>query len=214
MDQLLQIRKSEIRRYHTSSSYYSVIRDAHTRIACWYPGQLCGRPPMGTLHQVAASDFWVPGQGGHADLSKRWKIALPEDYLEFCSLFKTYTLVGRQAVTILDVKEIEEITLGLRDGDEVSPDDPYCLYRFAQVEGSPWHFMFRYSDDGVFQDIAFASYTDSGEWEILGENEAHYGSDPSFCVWLKRMIETDCVPLRHNFDDEFAESTQRIKPSA
>jgi hypothetical protein len=70
--------------------------------------------------------------------------------------------------------------------------------------------MFRYSDDGVFQDVAFAAYTDADEWEILGENEARYFSDRSFSDWLKRMIETDGVPLRRNFVDEFEASTQRI----
>ena len=213
MNQLLLNRKWEIREYSSDSDYRSVIQEAYERINYWFPGQVEGSPPNGHYYHAAASDFWVPGQGGQFTLAEKWKIALPKDYLEFCSLFKTYTLVGRRAVTILEAKEVEEITLGLRDGEEVSQDDPYCLYRFAQVDGRPWHFIFRYSDDGVFHDIAFASYTDSDEWEILGENEAHYFSDRSFSDWLMRMIETDCVPLRHNFDDEFAESTQRIKQS-
>lgn len=212
MNKLLLGRKTEIRRYSSDSAYYSVLRDAFDRIAFWYPGQLSGRAPMGTLHQVAAGDFWVKGQGKHVELSAKWKIELPEDYLDFCSTFKSYTLVGRHALTILDSREVEKITLGLRDGEEVSPEDPYCLYRFAKVEGSPWHFMFRYSDEGVFQDIAFAAYTDSDEWQILGDNQAHYFSDHSFSGWLERMIETDCVPLRHNFNDEIAESTQRLGP--
>ena len=210
MNQLLQNRKTEIRLYSSDSNYFSVVHEAHERIGYWFPGHVEGRPPMGTYHHVAAADFWVPGQGGQSGLADQWKIALPADYLEFCSRFKTYTLIGRHAITILDARESEEITIALREGEEVSPEDPYCLYRFAMVEASPWHFMFRFSDDGVFQDVAFAAYTDSDEWEILGENEARYFSDRSFGDWLKRMMETDCVPLRHNFVDEFAESTQRI----
>lgn len=213
MNQQIQNRKTEIREYSSNSDYRSTIQEAYDRISYWFPGQLEGMPPIGTYYRVVASDFWVPGPGGQSTLAQKWNIHLPVDYLEFCSYFRTYTLVGRRAITILDAKEIEEITMGLRDGEEVSPEDPYCLYRFAHVEGLPWHFMFRYSDEGVFQDIAFAAYTDADEWEILGENEARYSSDRSFSDWLKRMIETDCVPLRHNFEDEFAEITQRILSS-
>ena len=61
--------------------------------------------------------------------------------------------------------------------------------------------------------MAFAAYTDADEWEILGGNEAQYFSDRSFSDWLKRMMETDGVPLRRNFVDEFEASTQRIQRS-
>ena len=213
MNQLLQNRKTEIRLYSSDNNYFSVIQEAYERIGYWFPGQIEGRPPMGTYYHVAALDFWVTGPGGQSALADQWKITLPADYLEFCSLYKTYTLIGRNAITILGAREVEEITLALRVGEEVSPEDPYCLYRFAMVEASPWHFMFRYSDDGVFQDVAFAAYTDADEWEILGGNEAQYFSDRSFSDWLKRMMETDGVPLRRNFVDEFEASTQRIQRS-
>jgi len=213
MKELLNARKTELREYSSNSDYCSVIQEAYDRIEYWFSAQVEGRYPDGSYYRVVASDFWVPGLGGQSTLAQKWKIHLPVDYLEFCSYFKTYTLVGRRAITILDAKEIEEITMGLRDGEEVSPEDPYCLYRFAHVEGLPWHFMFRYSDEGVFQDIAFAAYTDADEWEILGGNSDRYFSDKSFSDWLHRMIETDCVPLRSNFEDEFADSTQRILSS-
>jgi hypothetical protein len=210
MNHSLKNRTAEIREYSSESDYYSIVQEAYDRISCCFPMQVVGRAPIGTYHHVVASDFWVPGQGGQTDLGHKWNLALPEDYQEFCSLFKTYNLVGRHTITIIGAKEIEEITLGLREGEGVSLEDPYCLFRFAKVEGGPWHFMLRYSDEGVFQDVAFASYTDSDELEILGENAALYFSDLSFSEWLKRMIDTDCVPLRHNFKDEVIENTQRI----
>lgn len=210
MKHLLKIRKSETREYSSTSDYYSVIQEAYNRISYWFPKQVQGKPPAGDYYHVAASDFWVPGRGDQHTLSQKWKITLPSDYLEFCELFQTYTLIGRRSITIQDAREVEEITNGLREGEEVSPNDPYCLYRFATVEGRPWHFMFRYSDEGVFQDVAFAAYTDADEWEILGENADRYSTDKSFSAWLERMMLTDCVPLRHNFEDEFVENVKRL----
>jgi hypothetical protein len=213
MNNIMTIRESETRLYASKSNYFSIVKEAYDRICYWFPNQVDGRPPIGTYHHVAASDFWVRGLGEQSKLADKWKITLPADYLEFCSNFKTYTIVGRNSITILDALEIEKMTQALRCGEDVADGDPYCLYRFAMVEACPWHFMFRYSDEGVFLDVAFAAYTDADEWEILGENEARYFSDHSFSDWLKRMIETDCVPLRHNFQDEFEDSTQRILPS-
>lgn len=210
MNQILLDRRRETRRYVTNSDYYSVLEDAYNRMAYWYPGQLCGRAPLGTLHQVAAGDFRVPGQGEQVALAEKWNIKLPQDYLDFCSSFQMYTLVGRNGLTIMDARDIEETTQHLREAEEASREDPYCLYRFASVEGSLWHFMFRYSDEGVFQDVAFAAYPASDEWEILGEDESSYLTDHSFSDWLKRMIETDCVPLRRNSRDELSELTQRL----
>jgi hypothetical protein len=71
MNHSLKSRTAEIREYSSESDYYSIVKEAYDRISISFPMRVDGRPPIGTYHNVTASDFWVSGHGKQADLAKK-----------------------------------------------------------------------------------------------------------------------------------------------
>jgi len=199
---ILNLRLVERRRYSAGYDYCGQVQLVYDRCRFKYGEAVEGKPPERIGDDFEVSDFYVRGVGGHSSLGIKFGVELPLDFLKFNDLFKNYALVCRNGINLLDSDDVEDITHGLRDGEDILIESPYRIYRFAQIFGEPSHFMFRWNGDGTFRDVAFARYTDSTEVDILGNDSAIFSCDKSFSDWLERMVETDAVPLHPTLSDE------------
>ena len=199
---ILHSRIGERRRYTAPYDFHGLVQQVYDRYQIKYPQAVEGAPPIILGKQVVASDFWVKGEGGHSSLGLKLNLELPLDFLDFSKHFNNYALVCRNVIKLLDSGDVEDITVGLREGEEIPEESPHRIYRFAQIAGEPSHFMFRWNEDGTFRDVAFARYTDSSGYDILGESADLFSCDKDFTSWLARMVETDGAPLHLLLSDE------------
>jgi len=207
---ILHSRTGERRRYTAPYDFHGLIQRVYDRIKFWHPQAVEGAPPTQLGNQVVASDFWVRGEGGHHGLALTLGLELPLDFLDFNKHFQNYALVSRNVIELMDSGEVEDITVGLREGEDIPRDSPHRIYRFAQIAGESSHFMFRWNKDGTFRDVAFARYTDSSEYDILGESADLFSCDKDFTSWLTRMVETDGAPLHLLLSDELDFQVTRV----
>jgi hypothetical protein len=207
---MLSPRFAERRRYTSEYDYGREVELIYDRCRFKYGDAVEGEPPKRIGGYIDVSDFHVRGVGGHSTLGINFGVELPTDFLEFNDLFKNYALVCRNGINILDSDDVADITQGLRDGEDISSESPYRIYRFAQIFGEPAHFMLRWNEDKTFRDVAFARYTDSTEEDILGNDSAIFSCDRSFSAWLERMIKTDAAPLHPTLSDEYDYMVHRL----
>jgi len=158
------------------------------------------------------ADMAVLGSGGQEALAKRWGLALPDDYVAFCSEFKEYVLATRNPVYTERSKAIESITRGLREGRDIPWKTEHRLFYFAQIVGTCGYFVFRWSKARKRVDIVLAEdYGEVGEPELLGKDGDSYVTDVDFTAWLQRMIDTDGYPLKPGRRESMNASLTRIK---
>ena len=209
---ILEVRLKERRIYKAPFDYAGYVKTHWDRLNFQCPGRVVGQPPHQEPGGMVYSDFWVLGDGGHSELASSYCLTLPSDFLHFTSRFAHYALVLRNCIHIGDAKEVSEITEGLRAGEDINPDSPYFLYRFAEIPREASNFMFRWNADGSFRDIAFARYSDSSEHDILGPDSEIYSCDADFTSWFIRMVTSDGAPLHTEHSDEMDFFVERVTP--
>jgi hypothetical protein len=149
--------------------------------------------------------------GGQAALGRKWNVHLPEDYLQFCSLYSEYVLAGLCSIH-LECADQLEILCNVRDGWNVPKETPHRLFYFARVVGKCGYFVFRWSENYQKMDVVFAEdYGDIGEPGLLADDGDKYVTDPDFTTWLTRMLDTDCYPLVPGRREPMRAGLKRIK---
>ncbi|RYD24797.1 MAG: hypothetical protein EOP87_25520 [Verrucomicrobiaceae bacterium] len=207
---LLESRLAERRSYVAGFDLSGHLREHIDLLRRRYGNVLEGRKPLQLKDRVEVCDICVRGDGTHEAVARKLGLELPADFLAFSRAFSSYAIIGRNGVEIRNGKDVEDLTIGLRDGEEIAgsfePHEeihagtPHRLYRFAGIFGMPFHFMFRWYADGTFRDVAFACYEETREGDLLGQGSEFYSCDRSFTEWLERMFLTDAAPLHPLID--------------
>jgi hypothetical protein len=160
---------------------------------------------------VVFSDMCVRKPGTPEALGQKWGLNLPEDYLEFCSLYSEYVLAGRCAIHLESAEWLEKLC-NVRDGWDVPKETPHRLFYFARVVDECGYFVFRWSENYQKMDVVFAEdYGDIGEPGLLADDGDKYVTDPDFTTWLTRMLDTDCYPLVPGRREPMRAGLKRIK---
>lgn len=148
-------------------------------------------------------DWCIRGPGTQRQLAEAMGLDLPADFLLFCERYREYLIAGRCPVHTIAAAEIEQTTVGLREGWDVPKTNRHRLFTFARIVDEPGHFFFRWSEDKKTMDVVvMEDYGMVGEPMLLGPDGDRYITDRTFTGWLTRMLDTDCFPLTPTLGEE------------
>jgi hypothetical protein len=144
---------------------------------------------------------------GLARVNEVLGVDLPEDIDAFYRRFNGGVLFFREFFRLYSVDQIIERTLSLRENADGSDGPPrgVRVVRFCGFGCSGCEFVLRFNDAGAWEVFC----TEPTRWEVdVCDPKADSGTvtDASFRAWLKRLCETDGVPIapRGWAEDQYA----------
>jgi len=206
---------NERRSYLYSSIHIELIQRTLKQFGNSYPEARIKPPKPGPLSpdgypSIEVSHIVAPPGNGLEAVEGKFGICLPTDIKEFYRLHNEALILTRNPVLIMNPEQIISVSDELREAHEIPSSLPRHVIRFGWL-GTDSYFLLRFDEATKQWEVMISSYSHATDAELQNRTAWGTACDKSFTDWLRRMIETDGVPLHpDHIDDEEDYFVKRI----